>query len=319
MKGLHKILVPALMALLMLFATPVLAQPGGGLERIAAVVNNDAITGSEVAARTKLILVSSGLPDTPDVRQKLKPQIVNALIEERLMMQEAKRLNVTVSKEDVSRGFETVAKQNNMTADQFKQVLAHNNIPVSTLQDQIQSQLAWGDVIQKKIRPQVTISDSEIDSALQRLQADVGKQQYLVADIFLAVGTPQDEARVRALADRLVAEIVKNHIPFSRVASQFSQAPGAERGGDLGWVQNGQLAPELDRMLASMKPGELAKPVRTEGGYHILFLRKETTVAKETLPSRDGLTEKLGMEELERRQRRYLMDLKAAAFIEHRA
>ncbi len=165
----------------------------------------------------------------------------------------------------------------------------------------------------------MTIGDNDVDDALQRMKANIGKQQYLVAEIFLAVTTPQDDQKMHALADHLTQEMVKNHIPFSRVASQFSQGAGASHGGDMGWVQEGQLPAELDRVLTQMKEGELGKPVRTEGGYHIMFLRKKMTVTEDSLPSRDGMLERLGMDELERRQRRYLMDLKSAAFIEHRA
>jgi peptidyl-prolyl cis-trans isomerase SurA len=321
MTGLCRILIAALLLTL----APCAARAAGaadqrsGVESIAVVVNSDVITASELAARMKLILISSGLPNTPEVRNKIKPQILNSLIEEHLMMQEAKRQKVAVGKDEIQRGFETVAKQNNLTADQFRAMLARASIPASTLTDQIEAQIAWGQVIQKKIRPEVTIGDADVDDALQRMKTNIGKQQYLVADIFLAVTAPQDEPKIRALADHLTQEMVKNHIPFSRVASQFSQAAGASRGGDLGWVQEGQLPPELDHVLAQMKEGELGKPVRTEGGYHILFLRKKMTVTEASIPSRDGMLEKLGMDELDRRQRRYLMDLKTAAFIEHRA
>ena len=321
MTGLYRILIAAVLLTL----APLSARATGtadqrsGVESIAVVVNNDVITASELSARMKLILISSGMPNTAEVRDKIRPQIENSLIEEHLMMQEARRQKITVGKDEIQHGFETVAKQNNLTADQFHGMLAHANIPASTLTDQIEAQIAWGQVIQKKIRPDVTIGDSDVDDALQRMKTNIGKQQYLVADIFLAVTTPQDEPKIRVLADHLTEEMVKNHIPFSRVAGQFSQAAGASHGGDLGWVQEGQLAPELDHVLTGMKEGELGKPVRTEGGYHILFLRKKMTVTEASLPSRDGMLEKLGMDELDRRQRRYLMDLKTAAFIEHRA
>jgi peptidyl-prolyl cis-trans isomerase SurA len=121
------------------------------------------------------------------------------------------------------------------------------------------------------------------------------------------------------LADKLVMEMTQNHVPFPRVASQFSQAAGASRGGDLGWVQEGQLDPKLDTIITHMKEGELAKPVRTDDGYHILFLRQKTTVTDQSLPSKAGIMEHLGTAELERRARRFLMDLKASAYIEHRA
>lgn len=306
-----------LLALILVLALAPVAQ--AATERIAMVVNDDAITASEVAARTKLILVSAGLPNTKEVRQKLEPQILNSLIEEKLMMQEAKRQKIKVSKEEIARGLETVAKQNNLTADQFRQILARNNIPARTLEDQIESQIAWGDVIQKKIRPDVMISDGEVDAAIERVKSNIGKEQYRVADIFLPVSTPQEDGKVHALADKLVTEMMQNHVPFPRVASQFSQAAGASRGGDLGWIQEGQLDPKLDNIITTMKEGQLARPVRTDDGYHILFLRQKTTVTEQSIPSHAGMLERLGVAELERRQRRFLMNLKATAFIEHRA
>jgi peptidyl-prolyl cis-trans isomerase SurA len=305
------------LALIFLLALMPAAQ--AATERIAMVINDDVITASEVAARTRLILVSAGLPNTPEVRQKLAPQILNSLVEEKLMMQEAKRQKITISKDEIARGFETVAKQNNLSADQFRQIMTHNNIPVHTLEDQIESQIAWGDVIQKKIRPDVMISDGEVEAALERMKSNIGKEQYRVADIFLPVSTPQEDGKVHALADKLVTEMMQNHVPFPRVASQFSQAAGASRGGDLGWVQQGQLDPKLDSMITTMKEGQLARPVRADDGYHILFLRQKTTVTEQSIPSHAGMLERLGLAELERRQRRFLMDLKANAFIEHRA
>ncbi len=123
MTGLYRILIAAVLLAL----APFPARAAG--EGIAVVVNSDVITMSELAARMKLIMISSGLPNTAEVRDKIRPQIENSLIEEHLMMQEAKKEKITVSKDEIAHGFETVAKQNNLTADQFHGMLAHANIP----------------------------------------------------------------------------------------------------------------------------------------------------------------------------------------------
>ncbi len=288
------------------------------VETIVAVVNNDAVSASDLAARAKLIMGSSGLPDTPEIREKLKPQIINTLIEERLMAQEAQRLKITVSKEDIDKGFQAIASQNNMTAEQFMAVLTRQGIPLKTLQSQIASQLAWTGVIQTKIRPDIEITDNQVDIFFERLKADQGKAQYLVSEIFLPVDSPSDDSNIKQLADKLTAQLVEGRVPFPRLASQFSQAAGAGKGGDLGWVQEGQMPQEIDSMLSQMQEGELSKPIRTLTGYHIVYLRKKSVLNEQTMPSRDTIYQKLGTEELERQQRRHLLDLKAAAFIENR-
>lgn len=285
---------------------------------IAAVVNDEAISAADVAARTKLILTSSGIPNTEEMREKMRPQIVGSLIDERLMMQEAGRNNIVVSPQDIENGFATIAQQNNMTADQFLALLGKAGIPRKTLADQIEAQVAWGQVVQSKIRPRITIAENDINAFLDRVRNDIGKTQYLISEIYLPVENPKDESSVRQLADKLMRQMTESHAPFPRVAAQFSQSAGASRGGDMGWVREGELPEEIDKVLVNMQEGGLSQPIRSLTGYHIVLLRKKSVMAEGALPSREEVYNKLGTEELDRRQRRLLLDLKAAAFIENR-
>lgn len=287
-------------------------------ESIAVVVNDDAISMSDVEARLKLIMVSSGMPRTAEVQERLAPQIINVLIDERLMIQEAARQEIVIPPEEIEAGFAKIAGQNNMTPDQFRAVLRREGIPPKTLEDQIRSQIAWAGVVQATLKAQVRVSEGEIASAIERMRAGIGKARWLAAEIFLPVSTPADDSNVRQLAQRLSAQIKDGQVPFQRVANQFSQSAGASKGGDLGWVQEGQLAPELESVLAQMNEGELSQPVRSPDGYHILLLRKKGAVAEADVPSREGMEYRLKMEQIDRLQKRALLDLKARAFIERR-
>ncbi|HIF25304.1 MAG TPA: rotamase [Micavibrio sp.] len=285
---------------------------------IAAVVNEDAISESDVEARMRLAIVSSGLPNNAEARSKLRPQVIAALIDESLRMQEADKLEITVDASEVENAFATIAQQNNLEADQFKQALRQSGVDLTTLQDQIRSQIAWSKVIQKKLRPQVVVSENEAQALIDRLHREVGKNEYLVSEIYLPVENTQDESNIKQLADKLTEQLVQGKAPFPRVASQFSQSAGASRGGDLGWVPEGQLAPELEERLAQMNEGDLSKPIRTLSGYHIILLRKKRSINAETIPSQDEVMQQMGMEQLDRLQRRYLLELKSTAFIEYR-
>ena len=303
--------------MIQLFSLPAQAQ-SPQMETIAAVVNEDVISRSDLTDRMKLIIASSGMPDNADIREKMMPQIMNILTEEKLKMQEANRLELEVTETDVSQGFAALAGQNNMSAEQFRGLLTQNNVPLSTLHDQIRSQIAWSRVVQTELRPRITITDNEVDAVLSRLQASVGKTEYLVSEIFLPVEKPGDEADVRKLADRLTSQILEGRVPFQRVAIQFSQSAGASKGGDMGWIQEGQLPDMLDKALARMSEGDLSVPVRSLSGIHILYLRGKRTISEASFPSPDQLMQQLGNERLDRMQRRYLMDLKTQAFIENR-
>lgn len=286
---------------------------------IAVVVNSEAISTADVEARTKLILVSSGMPRTAEMKERIQPQIISALVDESLMMQEAARLNITVSPSEIDAGFAALAQQNNMTSEQFQGILRREGIPAKTLRDQIAAQSAWGRVVQKEVRPRVAVTESEIDAFLARISVDAGKTQYFASEIFLPVESPKEEGNVRQLADKLAREMKENRASFPKVAQQFSQAASASRGGDMGWVAAGQLPQELDEALAAMKEGEISRPLRSMTGFHVLLLKKKSTLSAETMPAREEVYNKLGLEQLDRMQRRYLLDLKAAAFIENRA
>ncbi len=287
-------------------------------QHIAIIVNEEAISTSDVTARLNMVISSSGLPNTPEIRSKLASQIVNALVEEQLKLQEARKLNLEVTEEDVRHGLNAIAQQNNMTPNTFFTMLQKSRISIETMKRQVRSQIAWTKVIQKKLRPKIRISEKDIDSALERLELNEGKNEYLVSEIFLPVEDPDEEQNIKQLARRLANEIKNNKAPFFKVAQQFSKAAGSMNGGDLGWVSQDQLPREVETTLGILRKGELSQPVRSLNGYHIMLLRDIRTISPETIPSRDDISSNLGLQRLDRLQRRHYMDLKSAAYIENR-
>lgn len=309
-------------ALLMLFAFcsvfPTLEARAAGAEMIAVVVNDGAITQSDVEDRYKLIAISSGLPNNEVTRARLIPQIVGSLIDEEIRLQEAKKVGISITDTEISEGFKQIAGQNKFTAEQFREVLKRSGINVKTMERQIRSQVAWGKVVQAKIRPQISVSDSDVDSRLSIISSSKGKNENLLAEIFIPVDDTNTEIKAQQLAAQLAQDIQAGKVPFSKVAQQFSQSPGSAQGGNLGWVQEGQLAPELDQAIAAVPVGKITPPVRSLSGYHILLVRERRVLSDENMPSREQVMNSLGQERLERQARRYLMDLKSAAFVDNR-
>ena len=284
---------------------------------IAAVVNNRAITFSDVNDRVDLILRASGLPDNKEARSRFEPQVLDMLIDEQIKMQEANRLGITVSEEEKQAGLATLAQQNNITAEQFTGMIKQSGLKLSTLFDQIEAEVAWGKVVASQVRPRVQISDADIDAEMARLEQTIGAQQYLVSEIFLSVANPDEEARVRQSAQKIYQQVKQSPEKFGALAVQFSQA-GAEKGGDMGWVQGVQVEKEIENALKQMGNGSISSPVRSATGYHILLLRNTRVLDQAGLPDREAVMQSIGNKRLSRQARGYLQDLKSTAFIETR-
>jgi peptidyl-prolyl cis-trans isomerase SurA len=327
------------------------AVPIKGRAGIVATVNDDVITATDLENRIKLYLSGSPGQPPPEILKRMHTETLDKMIDEKLQLREAKSLGVSVAEDQIAEAVGQVAKQNNFTAEEFKKRLAASGVQISTLVDQLRAEIAWSQVIRRRLRPEITVSENDIDSAMAQLSRNRAKPQYRVAEIYLTVAGDAQDANVKADAQKLVNQIIKG-ARFSDIARQFSQAPGASNGGDLGWVQEGQLDAKLDAALKQMHPGQLSPPVRTVGGYHILFLRDvqqpggatpsqpqpqppstaEVAPLQEGVPapaapaaaektdqaSREEIANKIGMQRLDQMQDRYLRDLRATAFIEKR-
>lgn len=285
---------------------------------IAAVVNDDAISMRDVEERMRLIMISSGMQPTKELRAKVMPQVIESLIEEQLKLQEASRHKLEVTPEEIDAGLTTIAQQNKFTLEQFKDIMQKQNVPEKTLVRQIKAQLAWTKVVKNVLRKQVDVTDKDVDTRIERLKANMGKTEYLVAEIFLPIDNPKRAGEVQQLATRMASELQAKKAPFGPVAAQFSKAAGAENGGSLGWVQQGHLEPELDRVMVGLAEGQVSNPIRLPAGIYILNLQKKRTLTEESIPPRDELTNQIGFERLDRVQQRALLDLKSAAFIDRR-
>jgi peptidyl-prolyl cis-trans isomerase SurA len=257
------------------FARPPQGAQGEGPNAmsIAAVVNEDIITVYDVQARLGLFLATSGLDNTPEMQRRLIPQVVDALVEDHLKLQEAKRLKITTTDAEIRQSLDQIEQRNNMPAGAFRTMLAEKHVDPTSLYSQLEADLAWIKVVRQSLEREVSVQPQEVNAVLKRMKANQGKPEQLVAEIYLPVGSASPEPTARQLADRLVQQ-ARGGTPFAALAQQFSQSPTAAVGGDLGWVVQGELEPELDTALARMEPKDISEPIRTASGYHILTLRE---------------------------------------------
>jgi peptidyl-prolyl cis-trans isomerase SurA len=254
---------------ILLALCPVLASAQG--LRVVARVNDDAITDFDLNQRIQFAIKTSGLQDSPDLRQRMRAQVLRQMVDERLQIQNAKRLGVGASDAEVQQRLSEIERGAGMSPGQFKLFLQGIGVPYEIAAQQFEAQIAWGKVVRRRVRPLVDVSEAEIDDAMNRLRTNVGKTEARVAEIFVPVDRAESNDDAKKSADRILDQL-KRGAPFAAVAQQFSQGASAQTGGDLGWVLPGSLDPTLDAAIEKLQPRQYSEPIRSPAGYHILFV-----------------------------------------------
>ena len=309
-------------ALLLLALLPVIFAHAGrvsGQEAIgiAAVVNNEAISIPDLVARIDVAIVASRLRASDDLRRQLAPQVLRSLIDERLRVQEAERLGVTVSEAEMENARRTVEQRNGIAAGGLDDFLRRQGLDVAAVADQLRAEILWSKLVRGRLSGVVSVGEGEVDEALARLEANRGRPEYRVAEIFLAVESIEQEGEVRTAAASLYEQLSAGG-SFDQIARQFSQSATAAVGGDIGWVLEGELPSEIEAALAQLQPGTVARPVRAFDGYYIVSLIDRRTVLSDAPaagPDREAIRQEIGQRRLEMLARRYMRDLHRSAFI----
>ncbi len=260
---------------LLLVALPAWSADG---QRIAAVVNDQVVTVRDLNERLQLVLLTSSIRDSEQARARLAPQVLRGLIEESLQLQEADRLNIQVDQAEIDHALTNIAKRNKLSVEQMKGYLVNNGINLETLNRQIRAQIAWLKVVNRQIRPKVTVTVDQLDLAVQEARDSQGQPEYLLSEIVLPVDSPAQAGRVAQDAQRLI-QTLREGANFDALAHQVSAAASAERGGDLGWVSAASIPPELQAVLDRMRPGDISDPLSSPIGYHIFWLRDQRIAA----------------------------------------
>lgn len=241
------------------------------VQRIAAIVNDEIVSVYDLEARLTMVTISAGLQPSRELTQRIAPQVLRGLIDERLRMQEAKRRSISVTPRDLDRAIATLEKQNNVPPGRFDDFLAQQGIPKDTVMDQITAEIAWTKLLTQRLAPRIAIGSDEVEETLARLKAQQGQAEYRLAEIVLNVDRPENVPDVRRTAQRLIDQL-RQGAQFPAVARQFSQSATASVGGDLGWIPEIALSDELRRLVPTMKEQEIAGPITTLDGVEIVLL-----------------------------------------------
>ena len=254
------------LAVLGLYPERILAQAS---LRIAAIVNDEAISVYDLNNRARLVIFSARLPGDPATLRRVRAQVMRNLIDERLRLQEAKKQKITVEKREIDLAVRDLETRNKISKGQLRQFLNGRGIDKSTLISQIEANIAWIKVVRRSVRSGTAIGEDAIDEALAQMKANKGKPEYLIGEIFLPFTQKTTVENMAEFANKLVGQI-RNGADFSTVAKTFSASASATLGGRLGWMRSDQIAISLARALERMQVKELSQPIKALDGYYIL-------------------------------------------------
>jgi peptidyl-prolyl cis-trans isomerase SurA len=257
-------------AWLVLSAIPLAAAQTNGVPAIAAIVNDEVVSTHDLSVRTGLLAATGAIANTAQARDQARLEVLRLLIDERLKLQEARRLNIAASQQETEQALAQVARQLQVSRADLDAYLQSRGSSLGALIPQVEAELMWLRAVSKIAGERVAISEDEVDQEVERLKRDGGGEAR-ISEIFIAVDDPGQQAAAEARARR-IAEEARGGANFATLARTFSQSASAEGGGDLGWVRRGQLDPRVDSAIDRLAPGQVSDPVRTEIGYYVIYL-----------------------------------------------
>ena len=249
-------------------------------EGIAALVNDQPITTVDVRNRMRLIIASTGLTAMDaETLERIQDQALRGLIDEHLQLQAAAEYEVEVTEEEIAGSLLDLADRNNTTMDVIIADLERSGVDITTLRHQLEAEIAWRVIVNGRYGSRIRISDQQIEMALERLAASASQPQFRIFEILVEIPNVNEE---EAAVQRVIAvmEQLQQGATFPELARQFSDAPSAANGGDIGWIVASQLPPEVAGIMPQMMQqfqgsggrGALSNPVRVPGGFMIVAL-----------------------------------------------
>ncbi len=256
------------------------SAPTESAEKIVAVVNGDAITTGDISARGRLFALSTGLPVTPEVLERLRPQVLKQLVDERLRLQEIQRRKIVIGDREIAEAIGEIEQRNGMPKGALGSALQGRGVALRTLIDQVRVQLGWTRVLREELGAKGEIGDAEIAEQRRLFKAQTGQPEYHVGEIFIPIDDPAKASDAQRFAETVISEL-RQGAPFPVVAAQFSQSQTALQGGDNGWERASQLDPAIAAVIREMPPGAISNPVRVPGGISIVTLAGKRVIGQD--------------------------------------
>lgn len=296
------------------------------VEKIAAVVGDSIILGSEIEEKAAPLLAEvARMPEAAKRAARaaaLRREVLERLIDDELILQQAAELKLTVTSEQVDSSIEEIKRQNNIDDDQLREALRAQGMSMAAYRADLKKQLLRFRVINIAVGSRVTISDDDVKTYYDRHMKDGANVQVRASHIFIAIPENADPAVVaekQAQAKKLLDRALAGE-DFAKLAREASDDPATRaEGGDLGYFGKDMLPKAIEEMVFAMKPGEIRGPVRADRGFHVIKLIDRKTKDPKPLDEvKDDVRMQLRQKEMERQTKSYLAELRKKTLVDVR-
>ncbi|MGW8309723.1 MAG: peptidylprolyl isomerase [Thiogranum sp.] len=260
--------------LLIFLVLPLAAAASQPLNRIVATVNDDVIMQSELDNRVAMVIdqLDQQKAQLPS-EEALEKQVLERLIVENLELQLAERSGIRIDDETLNKNLLNMARQNNMTLDEFRQVLEGDGYDYVAFREQFRNQLTMNRIRQQMVDNQVEVTEQEVDHLLETAASFKDQnREYQLAHILVSVPEAASPEQIREARKRVddMLERLRAGADFAQMAIAESDGQQALDGGDLGWRKTGQLPSFFSDVVGQLEVGQISDPIRTPSGFHLI-------------------------------------------------
>jgi peptidyl-prolyl cis-trans isomerase SurA len=297
------------------------------VDRIVAVVNQDIITLSEVEKWISPLLVLENVRSEDRLEKKeqirgLRRKVLDQIIEDKLIEQEAKRSGVKVTAKEMESALDEIRQRNNATQEELEKALIKEGLTLDGYKKQIEKQLQRMKVLQWNLKKELKGGGTELQNFYQsNISRYRSTEMYRPRQILFRVpkgATPEQVQEVKRKCQKVLERIHKGE-DFGEMALLYSEDLSAKDHGDLGYFKKGELLPSFEREALRLKAGEVSGIVRTDYGFHIIKLVERK--GGEPLPFEDvkeKVLQDFQEDEMEKAFKQFISTLREKSVIEIR-
>lgn len=263
------------------------SAPSPGVSRtvdfIVSLVNSEPVTNFDVRQRLLRVeqqLAMQGKAMPP--REELVPQVLEALVVERAQLQQARELGLRVDDASLLQAEQTIAAQNQLDLDAFRKRVVAEGLDLSRLRTELGNQILLQRLREREIDARVRVSEADIDLFIQeRKNGNPETLELNLGHVLILVPEDAGPERVKVLQARAqgVADRLRAGADFAQQAREFSQAPEAASGGQMGLRPVNRLPELFVEATRSLPSGGIAGPLRSAAGFHVLKVMERRLAA----------------------------------------
>lgn len=290
--------------------------------RAVAFVNDDVITLYELNSRMEEMTGKTAVELKASNEQdffKIREQILDIIIEERIMKAKIKELEIETTAEEIDEYMEYVKEENKLTQEELVEQLKREGLSLEKYKEKIKEDLERRELVGREIREKLIVSEEQIAAYYEANKKNYERPGSAhIASIFLVPASQDAGQGVDELLKKgeAIRERISRGEKFEDLAREFSNGPGANDGGDLGNIPLTDVDKKILDVINTLKDGEVSNPVNIGNRVQIIKLIKKVNSGHTPLEEvRDEIHEKLYNNEMEKRYKEYINKLKKENYI----